>query len=506
MRFYLVIFFFLIGLLTANSQSFKLSEKSIKKVEQTKDPLQRLNKYRKFYSKDSIKFLKKNDRYWQHKLDSIHGLMRVGITKIENRKRNLARKIQDPVDKLSAGHLRAIENDYRFPSELESKYSKEQLTAIYATMRYYLSEMAKDTLHLLKDEFATYSLASVRNELEKKSGISVSSLNNPVNGLKAKGNKMFNNKMVNSQTVNDVKGLGAEARKHLDDYTKYSQYGDMSVDSAKQLALKRAESEVQGKLMSSGPFKDQQRQLTLLKDRKALEEQYKPQMTLLQDSAARKEMAKKKAEELASTYIENSPNVLKSAQRKMDVLMKKYSFVPNSNDLSTAVKRTSLKGKAFKERLVIATNFQLLSIDPVAIDFAPQVGFKFNTRFAAGIGAMYRQTFSDTMYVISPTVFGYKGFVSYDLIRSFFAYGEYAQNSPGILVSEGVAKRTWKPAAIVGVGRKFAVHKKVDMTITGLYNFLYKHPDPVYPRAFFVRVGFQLSDIAFLKKKPDLKW
>ena len=109
--------------------------------------------------------------------------------------------------------------------------------------------------------------------------------------------------------------------------------------------------------------------------------------------------------------------------------MKKYSMVPNSNDLSTAIKRTSLKGRTFKERLVLATNFQILNYRPVMIDFSPSVGYKFNSRFAVGVGGMYRQTFKASLSRLSPQVIGYKVFSNYDVVNNFFAYVEFARNS-----------------------------------------------------------------------------
>ncbi len=499
---------FLVAIATAIAQPrvVGLTEKDRIKINEQSSIEKRSKLYTKLLHKDSVRFMKESNRYWQGKLDSIHGEMSGRTKKLKEKREKLAQKIQDPLRKLPA-RLQISEEDYRFPPELERKYTRKELDAIYATMRYYLVETAKDTLHLLKGKFAVpSSIASWGSELKNKAGANVPSVNNPVSGLKGKATSELRGKLGQNEALGDVKELTGDAKGYMADYKKYSQYGDLSVDSAKQLALQYAEKEAQNKLIALGGLKDQQSQLSQFNELKKLQDQYKPQMDQLQDSAARREMAKKKAEELATKYLEDNPSALKAAQRKMEMLMKKYSFVPNSNDLSTAVKRTSLKGKSFRERLVIATNFQLLSIDPVAIDFSPQVGYKFNTRLAAGVGMMYRQTFSDTIPVISPTVFGYKGFVSYDVIKSFFAYGEFAQNSPGIEVREGISKRIWKPAAILGIGRKFAVHKKIDMTVTALYNFLYRYPDPVYPRAFFVRVGFQLSNIALVKKKPELKW
>ncbi len=111
------------------------------------------------------------------------------------------------------------------------------------------------------------------------------------------------------------------------------------------------------------------------------------------------------------------------------------------------------------------------------------------------------------MPIVSPQVFGYKVFVSFDAIKSFFAYGEFDNNSPGVIINEGIAKRSWKPAAFVGAGRRFSIHKKLDMTVSALYNVLHQSPDPIYPRPFIIRMGFQLSDVAMLKKKPEIpKW
>lgn len=160
---------------------------------------------------------------------------------------------------------------------------------------------------------------------------------------------------------------------------------------------------------------------------------------------------------------------------KLSLLMKKYSVVPNSNDLSSARKRTSLEGRTFRERLVIATNFQVISLDPVSIDFAPTIGYMFNKRFIAGLGATYRQKFgTDSIPALSPDVWGYKAFTSYDVLRNFFAYGEYERNSPGRESAEYGSNRIWKAAFLAGVGRKFAVHRKVDMTLIVGYNFLHE--------------------------------
>jgi len=47
------------------------------------------------------------------------------------------------------------------------------------------------------------------------------------------------------------------------------------------------------------------------------------------------------------------------------------------------------------------------------------------------------------------------------------------------------------------------IHKNIEMTMLVGYNFFRQANVPVYPRPLFVRVGFQLSELALLKRKLD---
>jgi hypothetical protein len=213
-------------------------------------------------------------------------------------------------------------------------------------------------------------------------------------------------------------------------------------------------------------------------------------MAQLGDSAYRKEMLKERAQELAMDYLEDNPGILQAAQAKMSLLMKKFSVVPNSADLSTAVKRTSLKGKDLSERLVGALNFQLISIDPVSIDLRPMLGYRINSRWEAGVGGSYRKLFSDSIVQLAPDVTGFNLFSSYDVLGNFFAYGEYAQNSTGYALKDGEQLRDWSSALLVGAGKRIPIGRSLVMTLTGIYRVGQTGHDPVYPRPLSLRVGF----------------
>jgi hypothetical protein len=72
-------------------------------------------------------------------------------------------------------------------------------------------------------------------------------------------------------------------------------------------------------------------------------------------------------------------------------------------------------------------------------------------------------------------------------MKNFFAYSEFANNSPGVERTESKTKRKWETSFLLGEGRKFSIHTKVQ----------------VYPSPWVIRFGFQLSDRSFLKKKQD---
>ncbi|HMR56810.1 MAG TPA: hypothetical protein PKC10_05790, partial [Cyclobacteriaceae bacterium] len=286
------------------------------------------------------------------------------------------------------------------------------------------------------------------------------------------------------------------------DLNKIQGYGDMSVDSLGKNAMSKIQPQLEERLLKEVGGKELQAMRDPFDTKMGT---LKGQAENLNDSTARKEFLKQQAEELAMEYINNNPQLLNEVKRKTDWLMKRYSTVVNSNDLSTAVKKTSLSGRTFKERLVVAPNFQILNLEPVSLDFVPQLGYRFTSRFTIGFGGTYRQTFNDVP-TLAPDVIGGKLFSSYDVIKSFFGYAEYAQNSPGMSTQEGKSKRIWKDALLLGAGRRFAIHRKLDMTMTALYNVFHKSPDPIYPRAFMIRVGFQLSDVALVKAKPPVKY
>lgn len=228
----------------------------------------------------------------------------------------------------------------------------------------------------------------------------------------------------------------------------------------------------------------------------------KDQVADLSDPDKVKAQVKDKAMQEASDHFAGHMGKVQSAQAKVSQLLNKYREFSNSNDLSTAVKRTSLQGKSFKERIVLGGNFNVVSTEPFSLDLSPLVGYRLNTKFYIGLGANYRHTFSDSLkyrWHVSPTNSSLRLFANYDVFKNFFAYAEVER--AGIkLKRNDVSNKKWRNNYFVGLGKKVLIHPKLYMTVTALYNLNSEKNNPSYPRRFQVRLGFQISDLAFRKK------
>ncbi|MEQ9426850.1 MAG: hypothetical protein RJQ09_20675 [Cyclobacteriaceae bacterium] len=88
--------------------------------------------------------------------------------------------------------------------------------------------------------------------------------------------------------------------------------------------------------------------------------------------AQNREKLMQRARQLGTNHFAGKAKKLEKAQNKLTNLKKKYSYVPNSNDLSTAKKANSLEDVAFRKRLIIGGTLQIHAGDPVNIDFNPR--------------------------------------------------------------------------------------------------------------------------------------
>jgi len=225
-----------------------------------------------------------------------------------------------------------------------------------------------------------------------------------------------------------------------------------------------------------------------------LKEKIEKSQQELKQQAARKELKKKMASQ-AKQYISEHAEQIQQVQSKMGELKQKYSYVPNSNDLSTAKKRTSLKGESIWKRLVLGGNFSISNTNPLAIDMSPVLGWKFNKLFEIGISGAYRAKFGADKTGVNTfeneNVYGYSLFANHMVFKNFFGYleGERISKVSG---TEEVNSRKWHQTLLLGIGRKFKIAKFLEMQAIVSYNFLHDNNDGVYNSPVVFKTGFRV--------------
>lgn len=445
------------------AQEGTLSSKHLNKIENAKSASKKLKLYKKFYTRDSARISKDLDKYWEQQSDSIFNA------------------IQDNSNvKLSKRDQRLLKRASGKISDAKSLKGKTlHLPDSAATMNQ-ISDKVKDNLPPLS---VPHDSAEIKREVRKAVGV------------------------VQSQpAMNEVNGIANEAKSYS---VQAGQYKNQITGLAKNDSASRAELKRKALVLAQSRT-SRFRALSMLEQQKESMKQlqnssneYKEQSEQLQDSAYLKEKAKEKAEEAALDYLAKNPAVMDAIARKTALLMKVYSIVPNSNDLRTAVKRSSLEGRSFKDRIFLGGNFQILNLKPVSIEASPVIGYRLTSRLITGLGMNFRKTFNDTLSRIASNMIGYKIFVSYDVIQNFFGYSEFSRNAAAIEQTEGHEDREWNSAFLIGVGRKISLHPRLDMTAIILYNVTHRSDNSVYSNRWSFRIGFQTSALGFIKKKPE---
>jgi hypothetical protein len=470
-----------------------LSEKHLKKVEATENPVHKLNRYKRFYHRDSIKQWKELNRYWQAQTDKV-------ADDIQEKEKAIAQKKKQAQDGIESRVYKIVYSPWaKRQANIQMKWISAQNFSItpsfktflynYLTAYFLSATQDEEQLAVLKHRMPEVELPKPLTQKLKSFKV--------LEPEKFSAITDYKNKITSNEHLKNATAIRLAGNQYLGEFKKYSGYAS-NTDSVKGFVKNEAE-KLGTEYLSSRV--EGFSQLTAANQEMKKVMQMPGEYKNMADTAYVKQQAKQKAEEMAMEYISANPQVMKGYQAKMNVLMKKYSVVPNSTDLSSAVKKTSLQGRTFKERLVIGGNFQVMTIEPLTLDFSPLAGYRFTRKFIVGAGLNLRHSFGDSIPTLSPNVFGYKAFSSYDVFSNFFAYAEYNRNTTGITKNEFSSSRSWKTAAFLGIGRKFSIRKNVEMTMIFMYNFLYDHPDPIYPKRWNLKIGFQTSDLAFFKAK-----
>ena len=266
---------------------------------------------------------------------------------------------------------------------------------------------------------------------------------------------------------------------------------DITIDSTTTDQIKKeAESRAEAALKNTDEFQalEDNELSNLMSDNADLSPDQLKQMNA-------KNVMKQKMTSHARQFITQNAEKIQQVQEQMSELKQVYSEVPNSDDLSTAKKRSSLKGESFWKRLVIGGNFNLTETNPVTIDFSPVLGWRFNKAFEIGATGAYRAKFGADQNGINSyeneAVYGYSVFAQHMAFKNFFGYLE-GENMSKVIGTEEQHQREWNPALMVGIGRKFKVAPFLEMQAIVTYNFLHDNTAGVYNSPIGFKTGFRV--------------
>jgi hypothetical protein len=487
----LTIFIFLSSGLFAQTFKVNLSAKNLAKIQKGKSAYDKLKRYRKAYSKDSAKQLKKISRMYERRMDS---LARVADQEEKLIKRMRKKGIRQPLDTL-------------------------------AFLKHYTSLLTKDSSLLDSSVLKSLSIKKATSledqqvqRLQREYGLPMEEARRYLKSDSATRRKIAVDglKKIREQSLSK---LPAGQRKQMEAFQQ--QYGSYStevkqyafflrdsvehLDTLKTLALLKAETLVPSLANQkfSGNFNQMNEMRQKMDAWKNEGSEFNKSMNELRDKDKLKDKAKQEAEEKLMTVAQGK---LKAVQRSMSMLKRKYSSMGNADDLSQAIKAKSLKGHPWHERWVLGSNFNVVGVSPLLLDLAPSIGYRFDKNLQAGVTLSYRVSFADTAKLaksISGRTFGYSAFVSHSLFANFFAYGEWEESS--ILMKQKKNdpgnSRQWVNSFLVGLGRQFNVSKYVSGSVLLLWNPLHQNGKSPYASDFVIKTSFRLSGEALSRLK-----
>ncbi|MEM9337190.1 MAG: hypothetical protein AAGA66_00555 [Bacteroidota bacterium] len=219
-------------------------------------------------------------------------------------------------------------------------------------------------------------------------------------------------------------------------------------------------------------------------------EAYKNQVAQMKSDSAHKQ----KAIDYAKEHAFQNQEKVEQARTQIASLKKKYNQLTNSNDLTSAQKRSSLTGAPFFKRLVVGGNLNLVGVDPVTLDLAPVLGWKFNKYLEAGTYLTYRTQFifdAKTSIRNSPE-FGYGTFINHVLFKNIFAYVEYGRMKIHTETTSDEPLK-WSESVLAGFGTTIKVANFMTLQTIVAYNILHDTQPGLFNSPLVFKTGIRIE-------------
>ena len=202
--------------------------------------------------------------------------------------------------------------------------------------------------------------------------------------------------------------------------------------------------------------------------------------------------------DFAKNHFSKHQDKLGEGMKKLKAIKRKYMSVSNTSDPSDAIKRKSLKGESLIEKFLFGMDIQInRRNENINFEISPIVGWKFNRQISIGIsgiyGALIKYNNIDIEYLSDKEVYGYRSFLEFNALRSFFIHGEFERIHH--MVSEkqnsDILNCTWSNGLNFGLGKNYSLAGKLQGTFIVLYNAIYERGNSPYTSPWSFRFGIK---------------
>lgn len=196
--------------------------------------------------------------------------------------------------------------------------------------------------------------------------------------------------------------------------------------------------------------------------------------------------------QLGKKHFEGKESELMAAVEQVQNLKKKYRYVPDSENLDSALKQNSLKDISFWKRIEWDGNFNVQWGRPFVMDFGPSLGYKFSKRFSSGMSGVARVIIRNRSG-FNPNVnfsnVGYRLYTKFFVYHSFCVYGEYETIYGKYQLKEQIASHVQNYQSLnIGVGKQFNIVGGIKGKLLVLYNVPLKDHE-YYRSPWIFRIG-----------------
>lgn len=184
----------------------------------------------------------------------------------------------------------------------------------------------------------------------------------------------------------------------------------------------------------------------------------------------REEMLRKSKNVVNDKITAATPQVTEQ-QKNFAKARRLNSSVPSVRNMS-AKRKDELRERPFYERIVPGIAFQTFSGSVFALDFAPQVAYRINTRWSVGAGGIYRAGFDKKyeLFMQGQGISGFRIFTDCRIVKGLFLHGEYEKitASNRFAYSDQLRSSSFNNACI-GLGKRYPISRKFYGSLIALY-------------------------------------